>query len=192
FFTGYSGELADAVREGRRKEFAKFAAFNDEARREEIPDPNAESTFERSRPRFVPADAVAQATQAPTDDDGKAWLAFYRDALAIRHRHVIPGLHGGAQPLGAEVFAAPDADPRDGAVIARWRMSTGAILTIAVNLSASDVDARAVTAAPIYQVPAQAAATLAAGRIAAHSCVVTLEAPNGSAARTTQPEEQTR
>ncbi|MGI4984227.1 MAG: malto-oligosyltrehalose trehalohydrolase, partial [Janthinobacterium lividum] len=47
FFTGYSGELADAVREGRRKEFAKFAAFNDEARREEIPDPNAEHTFER-------------------------------------------------------------------------------------------------------------------------------------------------
>ncbi|MCY0386434.1 malto-oligosyltrehalose trehalohydrolase [Robbsia sp. Bb-Pol-6] len=187
FFTGYSGELADAVREGRRKEFAKFAAFNDEARREEIPDPNAESTFERSRPRFVPADAVAQATGTPTDDDAQAWLAFYRDALAVRHQHVIPGLHGGAQPLGAEVFAASDADPRAGAIIARWRLGTGAILTIAVNLSADDVAAPAVLATPIYQVPAQAGAALAAGRVAAHSCVVTLEKLAGDAARTTEP-----
>ncbi|MGI4858686.1 MAG: malto-oligosyltrehalose trehalohydrolase [Janthinobacterium lividum] len=189
FFTGYSGELADAVREGRRKEFAKFAAFNDEARREEIPDPNAENTFERSRPRFLPADAVAQATGAPTDDDGKAWLAFYRDALAVRHQHVIPGLHGGAQPLGAEVFAASGSDPRAGAIIARWRLSTGAILTIAVNLSGDDVEARAVAAAPIYEVPSQAAAALAAGRIAAHSCVVTLEMLDSNDA---QPKEQTQ
>ena len=34
--------------EGRRKEFAGFAAFADPARRERIPDPQAESTFRRS------------------------------------------------------------------------------------------------------------------------------------------------
>ncbi len=46
FFSDYEGELADAVREGRRKEFARFKAFTDPAMREKIPDPNAASTFE--------------------------------------------------------------------------------------------------------------------------------------------------
>ena len=50
FFTDHHGELADAVREGRRSEFASFAAFSDPARRAQIPDPNAAETFERSRP----------------------------------------------------------------------------------------------------------------------------------------------
>jgi maltooligosyltrehalose trehalohydrolase len=48
FFTDYTGDLADAVREGRRKEFAKFAVFSDPQRREHIPDPNDPRTFERS------------------------------------------------------------------------------------------------------------------------------------------------
>ncbi|HEX4504857.1 MAG TPA: malto-oligosyltrehalose trehalohydrolase, partial [Alphaproteobacteria bacterium] len=44
FFTDFHGDLADAVREGRRREFAKFPAFSDPAQREKIPDPNARST----------------------------------------------------------------------------------------------------------------------------------------------------
>ena len=36
----HDGELADAVREGRRKEFESFAAFSDPVRRATIPDPN--------------------------------------------------------------------------------------------------------------------------------------------------------
>ena len=46
------GDLADAVREGRRREFASFTRFGGE----DIPDPNARETFERSR-------------VAPTGDD---------------------------------------------------------------------------------------------------------------------------
>jgi malto-oligosyltrehalose trehalohydrolase len=45
FFTDYTGDLADAVREGRRREFASFTRFGGE----DIPDPNARETFERSR-----------------------------------------------------------------------------------------------------------------------------------------------
>jgi maltooligosyltrehalose trehalohydrolase len=48
FFTDFHDTLADAVREGRRGEFAHFDAFADPARREQIPDPNAETTFESS------------------------------------------------------------------------------------------------------------------------------------------------
>src|SRR5690606_5964312 len=49
FFCDYEGELADAVREGRRREFAAFARFSAPEAREGIPDPNAESTFAASR-----------------------------------------------------------------------------------------------------------------------------------------------
>ena len=48
FFCDFHDELADAVREGRRNEFAKFPAFRDEETRARIPDPNAEATFARS------------------------------------------------------------------------------------------------------------------------------------------------
>ncbi|WP_306286175.1 malto-oligosyltrehalose trehalohydrolase [Sphingomonas sp. Ant20] len=54
FFTDFHDELADAVRDGRRREFAKFAAFADESARAAIPDPNARATFERRLLRLVP------------------------------------------------------------------------------------------------------------------------------------------
>ncbi len=50
FFTDYTGDLADAVREGRRREFARFSAFADEKRRATIPDPNDPRTLAASAP----------------------------------------------------------------------------------------------------------------------------------------------
>ena len=58
FFTDHHGELADAVREGRRSEFASFPAFADPARREQIPDPNAPATFAASVPARRPRSSV--------------------------------------------------------------------------------------------------------------------------------------
>ena len=60
FFSDYRDALADAVREGRRREFAKFAAFADPARRDAIPDPNAASTFEESVPQARAARSTAR------------------------------------------------------------------------------------------------------------------------------------
>ena len=48
FFTDHHAELGKLVTEGRRKEFADFTAFADPIRREQIPDPQAESTYRRS------------------------------------------------------------------------------------------------------------------------------------------------
>jgi maltooligosyltrehalose trehalohydrolase len=46
FFTDHDDPaIAEAVREGRRKEFERFEAFG----REEVPDPQARETFERSK-----------------------------------------------------------------------------------------------------------------------------------------------
>jgi maltooligosyltrehalose trehalohydrolase len=49
FFTDHEPGLGRLVTEGRRREFRGFAAFSDAAQRERIPDPQALSTFERSR-----------------------------------------------------------------------------------------------------------------------------------------------
>ena len=115
FFTDFHDELADAVREGRRKEFAKFAAFADPATRERIPDPNALSTFEASR--LLPGDPQ--------------WLALHERLLAVRHANIVPRL-AGTTGIEAEVIG-------EGAVVARWRMGDGRTLTIAINLGSAPV-----------------------------------------------------
>ncbi len=113
FFTDFHDDLADAVREGRRKEFAKFDAFADPAARERIPDPNAIDTFERSRPRPGP--------------DAQSWHALYRDLIALRQRAIVPHL-AGTTALGAAATGAA-------AVTARWRLGDGSILTLAIDLA---------------------------------------------------------
>ena len=128
FFTDFHDELADAVREGRRKEFAKFAAFADPKTRETIPDPNALSTFHASVPRAGP--------------DAAAWQALYRSLLVIRHAHIVPHLNG-ARALGAEAIGPA-------AVVARWQLGNGTKLTIAVNLGAERVEFPEVTGKPLF------------------------------------------
>jgi maltooligosyltrehalose trehalohydrolase len=67
FFTDHDDPfIADATREGRRKEFAKFAAFA----HEDVPDPQALATFERSKLR-------------PDLGDDEL-RAFYGELIALR------------------------------------------------------------------------------------------------------------
>ena len=117
FFCDFHDELADAVREGRRKEFAKFSAFQDPEKRKTIPDPNALSTYDRSRP-----DRDERSTL-----DGRIWLDRTRSLLALRQRWLAPYL-AQAHSLNATVIG-------DKSVLARWKLDNGAILTIALNLS---------------------------------------------------------
>ena len=113
--------LAEAVREGRRGEFAGARGFADPAVRHTIPDPNSPSTFEASRPC---AAWSGRGTREPTrrDTHSRASIACSRCA----HAHIVPRLEG-TRSLGAEAVGPA-------AVIARWHMGDGAVLTIAVNL----------------------------------------------------------
>ncbi|KTB60264.1 malto-oligosyltrehalose trehalohydrolase [Pseudomonas fluorescens] len=129
FFTDHHGELAEAVREGRRNEFKDFAAFQDPERRERIPDPNALPTFLQTTPSF--------------DDNDHTQL--YRQLLSLRHRHIVPHLPG-SMALGAEVLA-------EGAVSARWRLGDGSLLQIDLNLGATPLDHPA-TAPVLFETPA--------------------------------------
>lgn len=130
FFTDHHGDLADAVREGRRNEFADFAVFADEEKREHIPDPNDPETFEASKPAF---DAVYLETDKGSDH--RNWLELYRQLLVIRHQQIMPRLPG-SHALGAEVLC-------EGAVSARWQMGDGAVLRIDLNLTDDAVKAPA-------------------------------------------------
>lgn len=49
FFTDHSDELGRAITQGRRREFAGFPEFSDPQNRKRIPDPQAATTFERSK-----------------------------------------------------------------------------------------------------------------------------------------------
>jgi maltooligosyltrehalose trehalohydrolase len=67
FFTDHiDPAIAEATREGRRREFAEFAAFSGE----EVPDPQAPETFERSK-------------LDPSGGDAEL-RGFYRELLALR------------------------------------------------------------------------------------------------------------
>jgi malto-oligosyltrehalose trehalohydrolase len=112
YFTDHHGELADAVREGRRREFAGFAAFSSEETRARIPDPNDPATFERSSP--LPGDSASEMR------------ALYERLLRLRETLIVPRL-AGTRALGADVVGA-------NSVVARWRMGDGALLTIVTNL----------------------------------------------------------
>jgi maltooligosyltrehalose trehalohydrolase len=126
FFTDHGPELAKAVREGRRREFADFA---DKAGGREIPDPNALSSFEASEP----------ARNAPQKS---MWLAHYRTLLELRHRLIMPRLEG-ARAISAQAVA-------DKAIVARWRMGDGQTLTLACNLASQPVAAQLPGSTPFW------------------------------------------
>lgn len=75
FFTDMPTELGEQVTAGRRREFSGFPAFQDEQLRDTIPDPQAESTFLRSRLQLGERETHAGV------------YALYRDLLKLRREH---------------------------------------------------------------------------------------------------------
>jgi len=135
YFTDFRSDLADAVRDWRRAEFAQFPAFADAAVREQIPDPNALSTFELSRPGF-------------TGQRAQDWSRFYASLLKIRRERIVPHLRG-AKSEGAKAAG-------NSAVVATWRLANGARLTIAANFGDGAVQVAIPDTAPVWGVPSDA------------------------------------
>lgn len=139
FFTDFHGELADAVREGRRREFAKFAAYCGR-RPDEIPDPNAVSTFERSRIDWGKCES----------DEGRAWLEWTRRLLALRQRHVVPALKEAKSHAGTLLKAAK------GVIAVDWRMG-GSLLQLRATFGAAHGDVPEVRGETVFRYPDTAA-----------------------------------
>jgi malto-oligosyltrehalose trehalohydrolase len=119
FFCDFEPGLADSVREGRRREFAHFPEFADEAAREKIPDPTALSTFVMSRLDWGELRTEAHAR----------WLARYRALLAIRAREIVPRLIGIPPFSGRYRVLGPNA------VNVEWRLGDHSRLVLIANLA---------------------------------------------------------
>jgi malto-oligosyltrehalose trehalohydrolase len=118
FFCDFAGDLAEAVREGRRNEFARFPEFRDPESRSRIPDPTAPETFLSAKLAWDDIEAPPHAQ----------WLAFYRSLLDLRRARIVPIL-----PLikRGGVFVTIG----DRAVLAQWRIGAQGYLSLAANLA---------------------------------------------------------
>ena len=149
FFTDYLPPLDQAVREGRRREFAGFAAFADASQRQGIPDPNEYSTFEASRvPLPAADDAVADAH-----------LAVFVELLALRRRYLQPGL-ASARSLGARVIGPQ-------AVQAGWQLPDGQ-WWIAINVGDTAQDHALPDGVVVWEQQPAADGKIAAGSVCVH------------------------
>lgn len=123
FFCDFGEGLAEAVREGRRNEFAKFPAFRSLEAREGIPDPNAPETFES---------AVLNWGDAATAT-GIRNLHFHRALLTLRHREIIPRLAGTGGHAGSfRIY------PERG-IMAKWQLGGDDRLWLLANLGPNPV-----------------------------------------------------
>jgi len=136
FFTDHHEELAGLVREGRRREFAHFPAFQDDARRALIPDPNAATTFTASIPD--PAEGARAGH--------RGILHATRALLDLRAAKIVPGIPG-AQSAGAELLG-------ERAVRASWELGNGKTLTIESNFSHDSIQVDAETGTLIHSTDA--------------------------------------
>jgi maltooligosyltrehalose trehalohydrolase len=119
FFCDFKGDLAHAVRKGRRTEYEwAYAKYGDE-----VPDPLDVETFQSAV-----LDWDARETMP-----GKERLALVRALLALRHKEIAPRLPGalfGEASVGA-----------DGLLTAHWIMGDGTRLQLVANLSANEIAA---------------------------------------------------
>jgi maltooligosyltrehalose trehalohydrolase len=117
FFCDFKGDLADAVRKGRRAEYAwAYAEYGDE-----IPDALAPPTFQS---------AVLDWNER-AEPTAQRRLATVQQMLAIRRREIVPRLAGAA--FGEAKSAG------NGLLTASWRMGDGTALRLLANLSDREV-----------------------------------------------------
>jgi maltooligosyltrehalose trehalohydrolase len=119
FFCDFGSELREAVTEGRRREFRKFARFADAATQAAIPDPNQPATFVASK-----LDWASLGDPERTD-----WLNYYRELLRLRREIIVPRLRGMAGHAGAFETFAP------ACLRVSWRLGDGSTLRLLANLS---------------------------------------------------------
>ena len=114
FFCDFKGDLGEAVRQGRKTEFADWHA----AAGDGIPDPLAETTKDTA---VLDWDALAKSPH-------KERLALVRALLKARRDHI--------EPLLPAMIGEGEAHLRAGLLTARWR-SGGKTLILLANLSES-------------------------------------------------------
>jgi maltooligosyltrehalose trehalohydrolase len=122
YFSDFEGDLARAVREGRRREFARFKQFSDEGAREQIPDPGAVETFERTKLRW----------SERTEFSHRRWLWTYGTLLELRRLEIAPRVAGvSGKDASYELRGARG-------LCAIWNLPTGNELRLDANLGSRE------------------------------------------------------
>jgi malto-oligosyltrehalose trehalohydrolase len=114
FFCDFHGELAEAVRQGRRREFAE--AYADPSI--EVPDPLSEATFQ----------SAVLDWGALKRDRRRRRLDLARDLLRVRRNEIVPRLAGLTNAQAGAEFAGD-------LLQARWQLADGSTLRLLANLS---------------------------------------------------------
>jgi maltooligosyltrehalose trehalohydrolase len=113
FFCDFEGGLAEAVRQGRRREYAwAYSKYG-----HEVPDPLDRATFQ----------SAVLDWDSRNEPAGRKRLALVQELLAIRRREIVPRLAGAAF---GDAHAADS-----GLLTANWRMGDGATLYLLANLA---------------------------------------------------------
>jgi malto-oligosyltrehalose trehalohydrolase len=117
FFCDFKGDLADAVREGRRREYGwAYAKHGDD-----VPDPLQNSTFQSAVLDWESCNGAA----------GRKRLALVQELLAVRRREIVPRL---AKAAFGEAHAA-----NNNLLTASWWLGDGARLELTANLSNREI-----------------------------------------------------
>ena len=168
FFCDFGPDLADAVTRGRRREFARFARFTDDAAQQAIPDPNDPVTFERSKLDWSALDRPQH----------HQWFDFHRNLLALRRAQIVPRLAGISGRNAAYTVVG------ETGLTARWRLGDDSELTLFANLGNDELIhpdlaaliARQSALRPLFLEPASAGTVLAKHRLPAWTVVWYLRA----------------
>jgi maltooligosyltrehalose trehalohydrolase len=110
YFTDHEESLGRLVTEGRREEFADFAAFAAPEARARIPDPQSPATFEASRLDWAEREHGVHA----------AMLRLYRALLDLRRERGLGGLERGDYTVTAQ----------EGGLVLEWAGSSGKMLVM--------------------------------------------------------------
>ena len=168
FFTDFYGELADAVREGRRNEFRKWPAFQEPDNRARIPDPNAPATFATCKLDW----------STPLRAPHNARLVSNSQLLELRRREIVPRLKGMGGWAGQILFAT------SATLGVEWQLADGSRLALIANLSPTGSplpDMGVSSAVPpgriLHRTSEEASKQLDAGSIPAWSVVFRLTDP---------------
>jgi len=116
YFCDFHEELAAKVREGRRREFSKFARFAEDI--EALPDPTSPATF----------DSVKLDWNTLLKPSHAGWLEHYRRLLTIRTRDIVPLI---PQVVRGQCVKVTDS----GSFAVDWSLKDGGTLHLIANLS---------------------------------------------------------
>jgi len=154
FFTDFTGDLAVAVREGRRREFADFTSYQGET----VPDPNALNTFNQSKLDWEKLDTP----------EGKAQLARFRNLLDLRQKHIVPLLKNAGGNYGRVVAV------EEGALAIDWQLGEK-LLQLRCNFTEQELTLPEPRGVCLYSYPGAADAAASSPHLRPQSLTIWLE-----------------